>query len=289
MASTVWKGYLGFGMISVPVRLHVAARDEKISFHQIHRECHSRIKQQIYCPTCDRTVERSELVKGYEFAKDRYLLVEDQELDKIAPPSGQTMEILQFAKLEEVDPLYFDQSYFAVPEDPGRKPYQLLVDAMTKTGYAAIAKVSMHQREFTIIIRPRKNGLTLHTMYYENEIRQVAEYGQRDGVEIKPQELKLAEQLVESLAGPFDPKQYRDEYQEKVKALIEAKQQGQEVAETPVKRLAPVIDLMEALQKSLADVPKKPPVRSATEEATAAEASAAEPAARKRAANKALR
>jgi DNA end-binding protein Ku len=259
MASTVWKGYLAFGMISVPVRLHVAARDERVSFNQIHKECNSRIKQHIYCPTCDRTVERSELVKGYEYAKDRYVLVDDQELAKIAPASSQTMEILQFVKLEEVDPLHYDVSYYAVPEDPGRKPYQLLVDAMTKTGYAAVAKVCMHQREFMVIIRPRKNGLTLHTMYYPNEIRQVAEYGQRDGVEIKPQELKLAEQLVESLAGPFDPSQYRDEYQEKVKALIEAKQQGQEVAETPVKRLAPVIDLMEALQKSLAEIPKKPP------------------------------
>ena len=260
MASTVWKGYLGFGMISVPVRLHVAARDERVSFHQIHKECHSRIKQHIYCPTCDRTVERSELVKGYEYAKDRYILVEDQELEKIAPASGQTMEILQFVKLEEVDPLFYDTSYYAVPEDPGRKPYQLLVDAMTATGYAAVAKVAMHQREFMVIIRPRKNGLTLHTMYYPNEVRQVAEYGQRDGVEIKPQELKLAEQLVQSLAGPFDVSQYKDEYQEKVKGLIEAKQQGEEVAEAPVRRMAPVIDLMEALQKSLADVPKKPPV-----------------------------
>jgi DNA end-binding protein Ku len=285
MASTVWKGYLAFGMISVPVRLHVAARDERVSFNQIHRECNSRIKQHIYCPTCDRTVERSELVKGYEYAKDRYVLVEDQELQKIAPASSQTMEILQFVKLEEVDPLYYDVSYYAVPEDPGRKPYQLLVDAMTKTGYAAVAKVAMHQREFIVIIRPRKNGLTLHTMYYPNEVRAVAEYGQRDGVEIKAQELKLAEQLVESLAGPFDASQYKDEYQEKVKGLIEAKQQGQEVAETPVKRLAPVIDLMEALQKSLAEVPKKPPVRAVADEAAAEEESAP----RKRAVKKASR
>lgn len=270
MASTVWKGYLAFGMISVPVRLHVAARDERVSFNQIHKECHSRIKQHIYCPSCDRAVERSELIKGYEYAKDRYILVEDQELDKIAPPSSQTMEILQFVKLEEVDPLFYDVSYYAVPEEPGRKPYQLLVDAMTQTGYAAVAKIAMHQREFMVVIRPRQNGLTLHTMHYPNEIRHVAEYGQRDGVEIKPQELKLAQQLVESLAGPFDASQYRDEYQEKVRGLIEAKREGQEVAETPVRKLAPVIDLMEALQKSLADVPKKPPLAAPASEAEAA-------------------
>ena len=291
MAGTVWKGYLTFGMISVPIRLHVAARDERVSFNQIHKVCGSRIKQQIFCPVCDRVVERSELAKGYEFAKDRYILIEEQELDKIAPPSSQTMEILQFVKLEEVDPLYFDVSYFAVPEDPGRKPYQLLVEAMQKTGYAALAKVAMHQREFVVMIRPRLNGLTLHTMYYANEIRAVAEYGQNGGIEVKPQEVALAEQLVQSLAAPFEPQRFHDEYQQRVKELIEAKQQGVEVAETEPRRLAPVIDLMEALQKSLAAVPKKPPVREAVE-SPAAEAPSeadAEAAPRKRASRKASR
>ncbi len=259
MAATVWKGYLTFGMISVPIRLFVAARDERVSFHQIHKDCNSRIKQQIHCPVCDRNVERSELVKGYEFGKDRYLLVDDKEIEKIAPPSTHTMEILQFVKLAEVDPLFFDVSYYAVPEDPGRKPYQLLFEAMQKTGFAALAKVAMHQREFIVLIRPRANGLTLHTMYYPNEVRQVSEYGSSEGVELKPQEVMLAEQLVQSLAGPFDAKQYRDEYQERVKALIEAKQQGLEMEATEPRRLAPVIDLMDALQKSLAAVPKKPP------------------------------
>jgi DNA end-binding protein Ku len=272
MAATVWKGYLTFGMISVPIRLFVAARDERVSFNQLHRPCGSRIKQQIYCPVCDRVVERSELAKGYEFAKDRYLIVEEQELDKIAPPSSHTMEILQFVKLQDVDPLYYNVSYYAVPEDPGRKPYQLLVEAMQKTGYAALAKVAMHQREYVVLIRPRASGLTLHTMYYPDEVRQVAEYGQAGGIELKPQEVALAEQLVETLAGPFQPQQFRDEYQHKVKELLQAKQEGQEVPETEPKRMAPVIDLMEALQKSLAAVPKKPPVREAAEAESAAEA-----------------
>ena len=230
MASTVWKGYLTFGMISVPIRLFVAARDERVSFHQIHKVCNSRIKQQIYCPVCDRVVERSELVKGYEYAKDRFILVEDQEIEKIAPVSTQTMEILQFVKLQEVDPLFYDMSYYAVPEDPGRKPYQLLVETMERTGYAAIAKAAMHQREYVVVIRSRANGLTLHTMHYPNEIRQVAEDGQSGGIELKPQEVKLAEQLVESLAAPFQPELFRDEYQERVKELIEAKRQGEEIA-----------------------------------------------------------
>src|SRR5436309_12520652 len=138
---------------------------------------------------------------------------------------------------------------------------------MDRTGYAAIAKAAMHQREYVVVIRSRANGLTLHTMHYPNEIRQVAEDGQSGGIELKPQEVKLAEQLVESLAAPFQPELFRDEYQEKVKELIEAKRQGEEIAATPQKRLAPVIDLMEALQRSLAEVPKKPPVREGAEEA----------------------
>jgi len=268
MAGTVWKGYVSFGMISIPVRLMVAARDERVGFNQIHKPCNSRIRQQVFCPACERTVERSELVKGFEYAKDRYVIVDEKEIEKVEPPSTRTMEIVQFVKLEEVDPLYYDVSYYAVAEDPGRKAYQLLVQAMEKTGYAAIAKVAMHQREYTVALRARGNGLTLHTMYYAEEIRQVAEYGQSDGVEIKPQELLLAEQLVAGLAAPFDPRQFRDEYQERLKGLIQAKIDGQEIIASEPKRLAPVIDLMEALQKSLASVPKKPP-EAAVEQAPA--------------------
>ena len=173
MASTVWKGYLSFGLISVPIRLHVAARSERVGFNQIHKECNSRIRQKLYCPICDRTVERSELIKGYEYEKDHYVLVEDEEIKKMAPTSGATMEILEFVKLDEVDPLYFDSSFFAVPEDAGQKAYYLLVETMENAGYAAVAKVSMHQREYTVLVRPRKHGLTIHTMHYPNEIREL--------------------------------------------------------------------------------------------------------------------
>ena len=213
MASTVWKGYLSFGLISVPIRLHVAARSDRIGFNQLHKECHSRIRQRLYCPVCDRQVERSELVKGYEYEKDNYVLVEEEEVKKVTPQSGSTMEILEFVKLEEVDPLYFDSSFFAVPEEAGQKAYELLVRTMEEAGYAAVAKMSMHQREHTVLVRPRKNGLTLHTMHYPADIRQVAEYGQDSDSDVKPQEIKLARQLVESLAAPFDPDKYRDEFQ----------------------------------------------------------------------------
>ena len=264
MAATVWKGYLTFGLISIPIRLHSAARGEGIHFNQLHKECHSRIKQPQYCPTCERMVDRSEIVKGHEYEKDQYVLIEEEEIKKIAPASAQTMEIVEFVNLAEIDPLYYDTSYLAVPEDPGRKPYQLLVKTMEESGRAAIAKVAMHQREYTVIIRPRARGLTLHTMYFADEIRSVAEYGQTDGVQVKPEEVKLAKQLVESLVADWKPEKFRDDYQDRLKALVDAKLKGKEIAASPQPKLAPVIDMMEALKASLAAreaVPQKPPAR----------------------------
>ena len=258
MASTVWKGYLTFGLISVPIRLFAAARSERISFNQLHKECNSRIKQLTWCPKCERTVERSELMKGYEHAKDSYVLIEEEDLKKLAPKSAETMEILEFVKLQDVDPLYLDASYYTVADAPGRKAYHLLVKSMEQSGYAALAKLSMHNREYTVIIRPMNHGLTLHTMYYADEVRAADGYGEQGDVEVKPQELQLARQLVEGLAAPFQPEKYKDGYQQRLLELIEAKRQGQQIAATPQAHLAPVIDLMEALQKSLSVIPRKP-------------------------------
>jgi DNA end-binding protein Ku len=275
MAASVWKGYLTFGLISIPIRLHSAARSESIHFNQLHSVCHTRIKQPQFCPTCQKQVPRTEIVKGYEYEKDQYVLVDEEEIKKIAPPSARTMEIQEFVDLKDVDPLYYETSYFAVPEDPGRKAYQLLVQTMEESGRAAIAKVAMHQREHVVIVRPRAHGLTLHTMYYADEVRDLPEYGSTTDVVVKPEEVKLAKQLVDSLTGTFDPEKYRDEYQERLQALVDAKLQGRQVAVAPEAPLAPVIDMMEALKKSLAareaSAPKKPPVR--------AEASPAVPAA----------
>ncbi len=264
MATSVWKGHLTFGLISIPIGLFSAARSERISFNQLHSVCHSRIRQPQFCPTCNRMVERSEIVKGYEHEKDQYVLVDEKELEKIAPSSARTMEILEFVKLAEIDPIYYDASYYVVPEDAGRKAYTLLMKTMQESGYAGIARLAMHQREYTVIIRPKDGGLTLHTMYYPNEVRQVAEYGQAGPADVKPQEVRLAEQLIESLAAKFEPGKYKDEYQDRLKMLIEAKRQGREVAEVAKPQLAPVIDLMEALKKSLAQQeagPRKPPLR----------------------------
>ncbi len=265
MATSVWKGFLTFGLLSIPIRLFSAARSERISLNQLHAVCNSRIKMPLFCPTCDRKVERSEIVKGYEYEDDQYLLFTEAELDSIEPDSGRTMEIQEFVKLDEVDPLYFESSYYVTPEEEGKKAYRLLLEALEQSGYCAIAKLSMHQREHVVIIRPRNNGLTLHTMFYQSEIREIAEYGKNDNVQLKDAEKKLAVQLIENLAADFEPQKYRDEYQEGMRALIAAKQEGKQVASVSHPNRAPVLDLMAALTKSLEQRPaapaKKPPVR----------------------------
>jgi DNA end-binding protein Ku len=266
MASTVWKGYISFGLITIPIKLFAAARSERVSFNQIHKVCGGRIKQQTFCPQCNRVVERSELVKGFEVEKDRYVIVDDEEVKAIAPASSDTMEILEFVKAQGIDPIYYDSSYFMVPEEAGKKAYHLLLETMKKSGYSAIAKITMHQREYTTVVRPNEHGLLLHTMFYPEEVREVPEFGHDDKVSVKPQEVALAEKLVEGLAADFDPSKYHDEYQVKMKQMIEAKREGLAAAtpEAPRKR-APVIDLMQALQKSLGELPQRKPASKETE------------------------
>lgn len=269
MATTVWKGHLTFGLIAIPVKLYSAARGERVSFHYLHQQCNSRIRQHYFCPVCSRPVERDDLVRGFEYDKDQYVLLSEDEIEKVTPASARTMEILEFVESADIDPVYYDASYYLVPEEAGQKAYNLLLRTMEKSGYAAIAKLVMHQHEYTVVLRPRDKGLMLHTMYYTHEIRQVAEYGQTDGVALKEQELKLAQQFVESLVAKFEPEKYRDAFNDNLKQLIQAKIEGQEIAAAPQAQLAPVIDLMEALKKSLERqkaggrqaTPKKPPAR----------------------------
>jgi DNA end-binding protein Ku len=251
MAAASWKGFLSFGLVTIPIRLSPAARTERISFNQLHKVCHTRIKQPQFCPTCQRMIERNEIEKGYEYEKDQYLLFTEEELKAAEPESSRTMEILEFVKMEEVDPLYFDASYYAAPESGGAKAYKLLLEAMLESGYAGIAKVTMYGRENIVIIRAQKNGLTLHTMFYPNEIRQAADQDSTDKSEVKEQERVLAKQLIENLAAPFKPDKYQDTYQENLRALIEAKAKGEKITAVPGVSKAPVVDLMEALKKSL--------------------------------------
>ena len=265
MASTVWKGYIAFGLVSIPIRLLAAVREERVGFHQIHEVCNSRIRQQLFCPTCDRVVERSEIAKGYEVSKDNYVLIEDAEVKKIAPASSETMEIGQFVKLADIDPMYYDSSFYVVPEEAGKRAYQLLLTAMQKLEFVALARVTMHQREYAVALRQHKNGIMLHTLFYANEVRNVPEYGAQSGVEVKDRELEMAEKLIQALAQPFEPDKLEDEYQKKLLELVEAKGEGRLITGVPHKQIAAVGDLMAALQKSLsakspASIAKRKPI-----------------------------
>ncbi|HUC29223.1 MAG TPA: Ku protein [Candidatus Acidoferrum sp.] len=273
MPSSVWSGHLTFGLISMPVRLFSGARSSGISFNMLHRPDKSRLKQQYVCQAEGVVVDRSDTVKGYEFRKDEYIVIEPDEIKKIEPQTAKTMEILEFVKESEVDPVYFESSYYMLPEEAGRRPYALLTKALEESEYVAIAKITMHNREYTVFLRPTQGGLMLHTMYYADEVKKVEGFGAPD-VELKEAEVKVAHQLIEALEAEWDPEKYKDTFQENLKKLIEAKLEGGEVAavEKP-KKLAPVVDLMAALKQSLAQMEgKKKPAAKAGEERPAAAA-----------------
>jgi DNA end-binding protein Ku len=270
MASTVWKGHLTFGLVSLPVKLFSAARSETVSFNQLHAADHSRVKQVLYCQTEDKPVERKDLVKGYEYEKGKYVVIDEEDVKKAAPPSSRTMEILEFVKSDQVDPVYYESSYYMAPDEAGEKPYALLFEALRRTGYVGIAKVAMHNREHIVILRPGKRGINLHTMYYEDEVRKVEEFRTDAGL-VKDKELELATTLITSLAAEFEPIKYKDEYRENLMSMIRAKVEGKQVVEAPQSQeLAPVIDIMEALKASLA-LGKKPPRSVSSASAASAE------------------
>lgn len=279
MASSVWKGHLTFGLVSFPVRLFSAARAETISFNLLHKADHSRIKQVIYCQAEEKAVPRSELVKGYEYEKDHYVEIDDEDIKKVAPKTAKVMEILEFVKGDDVDPIYMESSYYMAPDEGGQKPYALLFEALRETNYYGVAKIAMHNREHIVILRPTKKGVLLHTMYFQDEIRQVEEFS-TDTSQVKEKEVNLAKMLIESLAADFEPQKYHDTFRVNIQKLIEAKLEGQKVVATPTPHIAPVIDIMEALKRSLAE--QKKPVRSATAVAGEAEEAAEQPAAKKR-------
>ncbi|HKV41300.1 MAG TPA: Ku protein [Blastocatellia bacterium] len=251
MASTASRGSISFGLVTIPVRLYPAARESRISLHQLHSVCKTRLRQPLYCPHCERIVDRSEVVKGYEQEDGSYVLIEPEEIKKIQPESSRAMEILGFVEQSQIDPLFFDSSYFVVAEEEGRKAYQLLLKTLQDSKRVGISKVTMHQREYTAFLRPYEHGLVLHTMYFANEIREAPGYGKTENVKLRPQEIKLAEQLVSSLSEDFHLENYHDEFQQRLKELIEAKKKGKEVAAAPSPKRAPVIDMMAALKKSL--------------------------------------
>ncbi|HEY7391112.1 MAG TPA: Ku protein [Bryobacteraceae bacterium] len=280
MAASVWKGHLTFGLVSFPVRLFSAARSETISFNLLHKTDHSRIRQVTYCQAEEKPIERAETVKGYEYEKGHYVVIDEEDIKKVAPKTAKVMEILEFVKADQVDPIYLESSYYMAPEEGGEKPYALLFEALRQSEYYALAKVAMHNREHIIILRPGAKGILTHTMFYQDEIRNVEEF-RTDTTLVRDKELEMAKMLISSLEADFEPAKYHDAYRDNLQKMIEAKIEGKRVVETPEPKVAPVIDIMEALKRSLAE--KRKPAQAATASAAeAAEEPQAEAAPKKR-------
>lgn len=253
MAATVWKGYISFGLVSFPVRLFAAARAETVHFHMLHKKDQSRVKEVWYCAEEDKPIDRAEIQKGYEVGKGEYVIVEDEELKKIAPSTATTMDILQFVDSAEVDPLYFEKSYYVGAEDKTAKPYALFLAALAETKRDAIAKLAMHNREHIVLIRPSGDGLLLHTLYYPDELHK-ANRKEAPGTKFSAKELDLAKTLVDQLKAPFKPAEFKDTYRKNVERLIEQKQKGHKITAIKQPKKSPVIDLMDALKRSLASI-----------------------------------
>ena len=257
MAQTVWSGHVTFGLISIPIRISAAARSTGISFNMLHRDDLSRVNQQLICAAEKTVITRDETVKGYEYEKDRYIVIEPQEIKEIEPESSKTMEILEFVASDEVDPVYFDSSYHVTPELPGQKAYALVAKAMENSKYVAVAKWFAHNREYTVIIRPYRGGLMMHTMFYYDEVRQPDEH--KMPVEApKDEEVKMALQFFSALATEWEPEKYKDSFQESLQELIATKVAGQvPTKKEKKKKQQPVPDIMQAIRASLAAIEEK--------------------------------
>jgi len=254
-ARATGSGTIAFGMVAIPVKLfNATSATEAIRFNQLHSTCKSRIKQKNHCPTCDAEVERDDLVKGYEFSKDKYVVFEAEELARLDEESSGSIEISEFVPLADVDPMYFEKSYFLGPDKGAARPYHLLAQAMRQTGLCAIARFANRGKDYLILLRPVEQGIIMQQLYHEWEVRSFDEVPV-DAAEVKEGELKLATALIQQIrAEKFEPSKYKDAVRERVLALIEKKVEGQEITETKAEApKAQVIDLMSALKASLGE------------------------------------
>jgi DNA end-binding protein Ku len=280
---TIWKGSISFGLVNIPIGLAVATQRSDIAFRTLHAECGTPIKQKRWCPTHDREVQAEELVKGWEFSKGQYLPIEDGDLEAIALQRSQSIEIVRFVELSEVDPIYFDRTYYLAPADVDaqRRPYVLLLEAMRQTGMAAVGKFVLWGKENLSLLRPLGDSLALQTLFYSEDIRARGEIDEAvGGVELKEPELDLAKQVIQSLVGEWEPDEFENEHRSQLRELLEAKLAGAEfVVPEPVEE-APVVDLMEALRRSVDEARER-------KTATAADGKAKKASSRSRAKTKA--
>jgi DNA end-binding protein Ku len=259
MPRAIATGQIAFGLVSIPVKLFSAAESsEKLSFNMVHRECGSRIQQQLFCAKDERTIDRSEIAKGYEFSKGQYVLFNEEELKALEEKSTQQIEITEFVKAELIDPIYFEKPYYLGPDKNGSRAYALLSRMLQETGRWAVAKYAARGKGYLVVIRPLGKGLVMQQLYYPNEIRSIDEIEMGDA-DVKDSELKMAIQLAEmSASDEFHPEQYRDEVRDRIRALIQKKIEGEEITSSADEEPhAQVIDLMEALRRSLGGPPAK--------------------------------
>ncbi len=276
---TTWNGNISFGLVNIPVGLapatKPAARQADVSFRMLHRDCKTPIKQKRWCPSHDREVEADEIVKGWEIAKGEFVIVEDADLEAIERDStSRSIEITRFVGVDDVDPIYFDRTYFLVPaaQPPARRPYVLLLRAMSETGMAAIGKFVQAGKEKLCLIRPKGDSLALETLFLAEDVYSQAEIDEAvSETEVKEAELDLARQVIESLVGEFEPKEdLVSEYRRDLRELLEAKLAGEEVARPEPVPETPVVDLMEALKRSVAEAKRRKPTGEGRPKAPAA-------------------
>jgi DNA end-binding protein Ku len=256
---TIWNGSINFGLVNIPIGLAVAQQRKDTAFRTLHRECGTPIKQKRYCPFHERDVEADELVKGWEFTKNQFVVVEESDLEAVAVQRSQSVDIIRFVPISQVDPIYFDRTYYLAPAGPDaqRRPYVLLLRAMQEADMAAVGKFVLWGKENLCLIRPLGESLVLETLFFAEDIRPRKEIDEAvEETEVKDPELAMARQLVDSLVGDFDPKDYENEYRNDLRAMLEAKLEGKEIALPEPVKTAPVVDLMQALKQSVAQAKK---------------------------------
>jgi DNA end-binding protein Ku len=261
---TIWNGSISFGLVNIPIGLALATQRTDVAFRTLHRECGTPIKQKRWCPFHEREVEADELVKGWEVAKGEYVYVEEADLESVALQRSQSIEILRFVKLEDVDPVYFDRTYYLAPAaaDAARRPYVLLLRAMQETGMAAVGKFVLWGKENLCLIRAQDEALVLELLFFAEDVRAKNEIEEAvETVDVKKAELDLASQVIDSLVGEWRIEDFENEYRRDLKAMLEAKVAGEEIKRPEPAVETPVIDLMEALRQSVADAQEKKTAR----------------------------
>jgi DNA end-binding protein Ku len=257
---TIWNGSISFGLVNIPIGLALATQRNDVSFRTLHRECGTPIKQKRWCPFHEREVEADELVKGWEVAKGEFVLVEESDLEAVALTRSQSIDIVRFVKLEDVDPVFFDRTYYLAPAaaDAARRPYVLLLRAMQESGTAAVGKFVLWGKENLCLIRPQGDTLAMETLFFADDVRSKAEIEEAvEATEVREAELSLAGQVIESLVGEWHPEDFANDYRREVRAMLEAKLAGESIARPAPVTETPIVDLMEALRRSVAEVQER--------------------------------